>query len=150
MAWSPAGRCVSMGNTGQGYDVCSVFNLCLLAPSFPSASLCSQHPFYSPPTPICSFFLPFSFPHCHSDADFLLSCSACVVVKCIQKRPLSSLDRVLLAGRGRSMERPLSPSTALQICRVAILSYKSLNFIKNPKWIFLLPLNSCTFQWPHC
>lgn len=35
-----------MGNTGLGYDVCSVFNPCLLAPPSPSGSLCSKSSFY--------------------------------------------------------------------------------------------------------
>ncbi|KAI9525966.1 hypothetical protein NQZ68_002514 [Dissostichus eleginoides] len=77
-----------MGNAGQGYDVCSVFypSAC---PSFPSASLCFRNvPPYSTSithTPLLfQLFLSSYLPHSHCKADFLLSCSARVVVKCVQ------------------------------------------------------------------
>lgn len=75
-----------MGNTGQGYDVCSVFNLCLLAPPSPKIQplLKMSQPLtisHSNSTNACShnlltfllLFLSFSFPHFNTD--FLLCCS---------------------------------------------------------------------------
>ncbi len=110
-----------MGNTGQGYDVCSVFNLCLLAPPSQAPAFAQIVPFYSttitttlflPFSPPPDLFHSFSLPHCH--CNFLLSCSASVVVKCAQKGPRPCRAGSPLACRALSMERLVNANTALQ------------------------------------
>ena len=102
-----------MGNTGQGYDVCSVFDLCLLprrqpllAVSFFLLQHHHDHPLSVPPL---SLF--FSFPHCHCKADFLLSCSNCVVVKHVQRGLVLPLqDQAPLALQGPEHGEVMTPS----------------------------------------
>lgn len=121
-----------MGNTGQGYDVCSVFDLCLLAPLSQSPSFSQilssslhrpRHRFFpsattllSPPPALffCQSLSPLLslFPSgCDADRPSLC-CSASVVVKCLcpeEPRP----GRTGPSGVNRPELGERSPKTAL-------------------------------------